>query len=112
MNRKIAYSQITWAGQFLVSRKRILQTSVETYANLLEFFDVPKGQSARKDWIWQEGWWNNEPDNPTLGELASGRGHRPNTGLIQFPAIFRSRSGTVVADHIRLRRPVTRLELS
>jgi uncharacterized membrane protein len=41
---------------------------VQTYQQLLDFFDVPKGQDAPKGWIWDEGWWNNEPSNPTLGK--------------------------------------------
>ena len=55
--------QSTWAGQFVVSRKRILDNRLETYQNLLDMFHAPKDH-----WIWQEGWWNNELSNPTLGK--------------------------------------------
>ncbi len=66
--------QITWAGQFLVSRQRIVNTPLATYQNLLDFFDVAKGEGAKKGWIWDEGWWNNQPSDPTLGEH-----HRSNS---------------------------------
>ncbi|KAJ9120035.1 hypothetical protein QFC22_002932 [Naganishia vaughanmartiniae] len=65
---------ITWAGQFMASRKRIWGNKKSTYANLLEFFHVPKlaeddaaYATTRKEWIWKEGWWNSEESNPTLG---------------------------------------------
>ncbi|KAJ9091759.1 hypothetical protein QFC19_008969 [Naganishia cerealis] len=55
---------ITWAGQFLASRQRILANKRSTYVNLLEFFHVPKlaeddpaYATTRKEWIWKEGWW-------------------------------------------------------
>ncbi|KAJ9103739.1 hypothetical protein QFC21_002199 [Naganishia friedmannii] len=54
---------ITWAGQFMASRKRIWGNKKSTYANLLEFFHVPKlaeddaaYATTRKEWIWKEGW--------------------------------------------------------
>ncbi len=47
----------------MVSRKRILQNKRETYQKLLDLFHAPPDH-----WIWKEGWWNNEPANPTLGE--------------------------------------------
>ncbi|KAK6911058.1 hypothetical protein L486_05311 [Kwoniella mangroviensis CBS 10435] len=52
----------TWAGQFLVSRTRILENPRRAYANLREKFHVDKDH-----WIYKEGWWDNEPSNPTLG---------------------------------------------
>ncbi|CAD6583245.1 MAG: hypothetical protein TREMPRED_003508 [Tremellales sp. Tagirdzhanova-0007] len=52
----------TWAGQFVVSRKRILDNELQTYQKLLDLFHAPP-----EHWIWKEGWWNNEPSNPTLG---------------------------------------------
>ncbi|ORY31795.1 hypothetical protein BCR39DRAFT_525399 [Naematelia encephala] len=52
----------TWAGQFVVSRKRILDNKRQTYQNLWNKFHAPT-----EHWIWKEGWWNNEPSNPTLG---------------------------------------------
>jgi len=52
----------TWAGQFVVSRKRILDNDLRLYENLLDKFHV-----GSDHWIWREGWWNNEPANPTLG---------------------------------------------
>ena len=53
----------TWAGQFTFSRTRILGNTFDSYYNLLRMFEVDKDH-----WIWKEGWWNNEPSNPTLGE--------------------------------------------
>lgn len=53
----------TWAGQFVVSRRRILSNSFESYRNLLGYFEAP-----RDHWIWREGWGNNKPSDPTLGE--------------------------------------------
>ncbi|WWC71206.1 uncharacterized protein I206_105159 [Kwoniella pini CBS 10737] len=52
----------TWAGQFTVSRHRILENPFKVYANLRQKFHEPKDH-----WIFKEGWWNNEPSNPTLG---------------------------------------------
>ncbi|KAK4690018.1 hypothetical protein P7C73_g83, partial [Tremellales sp. Uapishka_1] len=52
----------TWAGQFVVSRKRILDNRLSLYTNLLDKFDAPPDH-----WIWSEGWHNNVPSNPTLG---------------------------------------------
>lgn len=52
----------TWAGQFVVSRRRILDNKLKAYANLRNIFHAPEGH-----WIWKEGWGNNEPSNPTLG---------------------------------------------
>ncbi|KAK1922861.1 hypothetical protein DB88DRAFT_492975 [Papiliotrema laurentii] len=52
----------TWAGQFVVSRRRILSNSFESYRNLLGYFEAP-----RDHWIWREGWGNNKPSDPTLG---------------------------------------------
>ncbi|WRT68769.1 uncharacterized protein IL334_005749 [Kwoniella shivajii] len=52
----------TWAGQFIVSRQRILENSLKSYVNLRDKFHEPSDH-----WIWKEGWWNNEPTNPTLG---------------------------------------------
>nr|XP_018261885.1 uncharacterized protein I303_06330 [Kwoniella dejecticola CBS 10117]OBR84043.1 hypothetical protein I303_06330 [Kwoniella dejecticola CBS 10117] len=59
--------QGTWAGQFIVSRHRILENPKRAYANLRQKFHEPKNH-----WIFKEGWWNNEPSNPTLGELTEG----------------------------------------
>ncbi|WWC90332.1 uncharacterized protein L201_005265 [Kwoniella dendrophila CBS 6074] len=52
----------TWAGQFVVSRQRILENPLRAYENLRNKFHEPK-----EHWIYKEGWWNNEPSNPTLG---------------------------------------------
>ncbi|WVF67721.1 hypothetical protein IAT40_002480 [Kwoniella sp. CBS 6097] len=52
----------TWAGQFMVSRQRILENQQRAYANIKAKFHEPTDH-----WIWKEGWWNNEPSNPTLG---------------------------------------------
>ncbi|EIW69005.1 hypothetical protein TREMEDRAFT_73995 [Tremella mesenterica DSM 1558] len=52
----------TWAGQFVVSRERILSNQLHLYTNLLAKFHAPP-----EHWIWTEGWHNNEPSNPTLG---------------------------------------------
>ncbi|KAH8090816.1 hypothetical protein HD553DRAFT_354510, partial [Filobasidium floriforme] len=58
---------ITWFGQFVASRQRIHRNPLKAYQNLLDYFDVPVGEGNEKEWIWDEGWWNNSPDNPTLG---------------------------------------------
>lgn len=55
--------QATWAGQFVVSRERILQNPLSAYVHMWEIFNAPPGH-----WIWDEGWGNNEPTNPTFGE--------------------------------------------
>lgn len=52
----------TWAGQFVVSKKRILENQLRLYENLREKFHAPP-----EHWIWKEGWWNSKPSNPTLG---------------------------------------------
>ncbi|WWD15616.1 hypothetical protein CI109_100038 [Kwoniella shandongensis] len=52
----------TWAGQFVVSRRRILNNQLLSYQNLKAKFHAPP-----EHWIWKEGWHNNEPSNPTLG---------------------------------------------
>ncbi|WVQ86296.1 hypothetical protein IAT38_008465 [Cryptococcus sp. DSM 104549] len=52
----------TWAGQFVVSKKRILDNDLSIYVNLRALFHAPEDH-----WIWKEGWWNNKPSNPTLG---------------------------------------------
>lgn len=52
----------TWAGQFIVSKKRILENQLRLYENLRSKFHAPP-----EHWIWKEGWWNNQPSNPTLG---------------------------------------------
>jgi len=57
-------NQATWAGQFVVSRKRILANSLVSYTNLMDKFHAPP-----EHWIWKEGWGNNELSNPTLGEF-------------------------------------------
>jgi hypothetical protein len=57
--------QATWAGQFMVSRKRILDNPLKTYTHLSDLFHAPTDH-----WIWKEGWGNNEPSNPTLGKSA------------------------------------------
>ena len=52
----------TWAGQFAVSRERILRNPLEKYQDLSDLFHAPADHP-----IWTEGWANNEPSNPTLG---------------------------------------------
>lgn len=52
----------------MVSRKRIQGVPKQTYANLLGYFDVEKGSDDPKAWIWDEGWWNSKPSDPTLGK--------------------------------------------
>ncbi|KAK8870091.1 hypothetical protein IAR55_000661 [Kwoniella newhampshirensis] len=52
----------TWAGQFIVSKRRILDNQYESYVNLRSKFHAPP-----EHWIWKEGWHNDEPSNPTLG---------------------------------------------
>lgn len=54
----------TWAGQFVVSRKRLLDNTYKSYRNLLDIFEAPEDH-----WIWNEGWWNSKPSDPTLGML-------------------------------------------
>jgi hypothetical protein len=56
--------QSTWAGQFVASRKRILDNPLRNYQNLIDLFNAPEDH-----WMWKEGWGNNEPSNPTLGRL-------------------------------------------
>ena len=54
----------TWAGQFVVSRKRLLDNTYKSYRNLLDIFEA-----SEDHWIWNEGWWNSKPSDPTLGML-------------------------------------------
>ena len=58
--------QSTWAGQFVVSRKRILDNPLRNYQNLIDLFNAPEHH-----WMWKEGWGNNQPSNPTLGRSSS-----------------------------------------
>ncbi|WVQ74133.1 hypothetical protein IAR50_003725 [Cryptococcus sp. DSM 104548] len=70
----------TWAGQFIVSRKRILDNPLRTYENLrAKFHAVPE------HWIWKEGWWDNKPSNPTLGHALERA----------WPVIFDCTDGTI-----------------
>jgi len=57
----------TWAGQFIVSRKRLLDNTFKSYRNLLSVFEAPEDH-----WIWKEGWWNSQPSDPTLGKVIIG----------------------------------------
>jgi hypothetical protein len=58
-----ADDQSTWAGQFVVSRKRILANPLRNYQNLIDIF-----HAGPEHWIWKENWWNHGPSNPTMGE--------------------------------------------
>jgi hypothetical protein len=56
--------QSTREGQFVVSRKRLLRNPLRNYQNLVDLFNAPEDH-----WMWKEGWGNNQPSNPTLGEV-------------------------------------------
>nr|XP_019045123.1 hypothetical protein I302_07039 [Kwoniella bestiolae CBS 10118]OCF24053.1 hypothetical protein I302_07039 [Kwoniella bestiolae CBS 10118] len=70
----------TWAGQFVVSRQRIMENPLRAYSNLRNKFHVDKDH-----WIYKEGWWNNEPSNPTLGHALER----------SWPMIFNCTDGTI-----------------
>jgi hypothetical protein len=61
---QLLIGQSTWPGQFVVSRKRLLGSPLRNYQNLVDLFNAPEDH-----WMWKEGWGNNQPSNPTLGEV-------------------------------------------
>lgn len=76
--------QSTWAGQFVVSRKRILDNPLRNYQNLLDIFHAPKDH-----WIWKESWWNHGPSNPTFGTYPLSRSIVP-VAILQPPRLTTS----------------------